>query len=1587
MNFDSNFLKINLSQFFIFWKNILIQNYTSSENLDYAFFKQSFQNLMLRNLSLTCLLNFLRNFVLTPELSKQVQFLLTKSLNFITSFETSLNKFKLSLRRNSSTSSLNQTLSFINSTINLDTILLNKIRIYQCYLALASFIKNDVNSNILISALSNFSNPEIYNHSNIEFLIPNKNSNLARSNSVKSKTDPNNISTKHEIQDNLDNNDLLLANDGVFYGLTSKYYFSRIPDLSVKFPLNKKDSEKPLTSDDFAELVNNSTNMKSKADYLLFEDSKYDDIDHISIPPDSIESNFVKSHFSDLTWIDTFENNILFRPFSPQSFHDPFLLIYDDSYSGVDKYSSGLTTQLIDLSIEVFILFFSSLPSQIQQSLLEQLRSNILSKKSLFLRYKAIVINSFITIHGILLRFQKNNMKLDGQIFITLMEMLSRIDVKEKYLVQLKSDSIGLVTSLASDKNLISEQVQIFVKNIVDKNEPYSRSTNLLILSSIYKHSSANFNQIMDLLLTLVIDSHPVVNFWALDCLVTVLDSRSTIPNGLCIRILQILERIYIDDSYNLNTSSLSTFNLSIKFNSRQVISRLLRSLILSIGPGIIELQYDSKIILRNLIMSSLFLENDLTVQRELISAILNLLIFENSIVSPEKGFKIFELSFFKELLKFHLKNNLYYMSIGTISLSISIPFWNLAEENNEIFLITTSYQNLSLTISCYFELIKMLDIDEVLAPEVKRLLWICVDMKASFSKLLELFKMWMESSLSANWFVLLSSLFKIEKGKLYNEIFSSYKSILTKYDKKEIKVEIKDEEVQSMANAAEESESEDNNSKQKNNDAEEDRHSNGRRGSRRQSRASFESLNETTVEYDPIDWRFKAFVLELLRYLLTFIKTNPGLFNDLAKKISDLIKISFGASTSSVIELRIIGINLLGDIITIYSNIMDPLYPTIPLLEQQQAQIISALTPAFSQDSSTILASEAINVCAKFIGSGISSLSKLERILNILVNSLEEFSGHGDMKIGDVQVLTNQGKKRMKLFILNAWAELKICANNFNSGKDFKEYNKSNEPDEVGSNELNRLINEHYDILVPMWILSLREFATLKYGGGFEEISDKRVELFLYESCWINFVDVIGCIIEEKEEFIFELLKNDIGNFFFILYAQCIELLIKPSSYLYSKSLLSTTSKSNNHIRILIALNKLLHSKISSHVIFQDLIFSETIDLFNRLILVSEDKEKIIIVDLVSGLFSSYFNGKENTEDFNSDIDKLFELLRIVMISIGSILPFISNDERKEGEQEGEEERQIELSHDKLLILKNSFNSISMMINKFPKLIRIDLISCLLYILTTIYSRKLKQRNEIIPIILPTLKTLLIGLINDGCYSIISDFYNVLSGLIGDDKNSFLTLMVLITTCSKYFEINEENSKLMVKTLSEWILGKETLAFAIQSIKSLIISSVKENGGSAGIVVKRLLPTLLEILLEDEGGKIEEPRLIIEMFVLLAKTLNNSKNEENKKNVESKLISIYSIIIPLFCWFDKNSKISSKSLRVYFHNKLIELVTMNSETFKIVVNEVLSAEQRQETEKLVKFDVNDRDNSSSDDGESEKQQQQHIQLKMFDSN
>jgi hypothetical protein len=146
------------------------------------------------------------------------------------------------------------------------------------------------------------------------------------------------------------------------------------------------------------------------------------------------------------------------------------------------------------------------------------------------------------------------------------------------------------------------------------------------------------------------------------------------------------------------------------------------------------------------------------------------------------------------------------------------------------------------------------------------------------------------------------------------------------------------------------------------------------------------------------------------------------------------------------------------------FSETPDPEYPDVPLLQQHQAQISSALNPAFGPDSSPELAAEAVNVCATFVSAGIvTEIKQMTRILSLLSTALDSFSIDSQMAaIGELNGLSSNAVVMVKMAIFSAWAELQVASSE-------RKY-------------LADALKPKIARLTPLWLASLREYARLRF-------------------------------------------------------------------------------------------------------------------------------------------------------------------------------------------------------------------------------------------------------------------------------------------------------------------------------------------------------------------------------------------------------------------------------------------------------------------------------------------------------------------------
>ncbi|KAH0087596.1 HEAT repeat protein-like protein, partial [Aureobasidium melanogenum] len=175
------------------------------------------------------------------------------------------------------------------------------------------------------------------------------------------------------------------------------------------------------------------------------------------------------------------------------------------------------------------------------------------------------------------------------------------------------------------------------------------------------------------------------------------------------------------------------------------------------------------------------------------------------------------------------------------------------------------------------------------------------------------------------------------------------------------------------------------------------------------------EDASAPTSSQELMRWQVRLFGMGLLNSLLDSVVKESAIDEDipalasLQQRVADVVRVAFSASTANVVGLRILGLHIIDQVLRLFGGVPDPDFTEAMLLEQYQAQIGSALTPAFAIDSSPELAAEAINVCATFLSTGIvTDIDRMGRILKILVAALETFAGSSETSsIGELKGLS----------------------------------------------------------------------------------------------------------------------------------------------------------------------------------------------------------------------------------------------------------------------------------------------------------------------------------------------------------------------------------------------------------------------------------------------------------------------------------------------------------------------------------------------------------------------------------------------------
>ncbi|OAX80699.1 hypothetical protein ACJ72_04963 [Emergomyces africanus] len=759
------------------------------------------------------------------------------------------------------------------------------------------------------------------------------------------------------------------------------------------------------------------------------------------------------------------------------------------------------------------------------------------------------------------------------------------------------------------------------------------------------------------------------------------------------------------------------------------------------------------------------------------------------------------------------------------------------------------------------------------------------------------------------------------------------------------------------------------------------------------------ESVDESSTGQELLRWQTRNFVMSCLSELLSMVsrrllpdQTIPAEMA-LQERVGDIIRMAFSASTANVIELRVWGLKIIDQVLKMFGKTPDPDFAEVSLLEQYQAQISSALTPAFAVDSSSELASEAINVCATFVSTGIvTNVDRMGRIFKLLVVGLENFANKPDItEIGDLKGLNSNARVMVKLALFSAWARLQIASND--------------------QNYLAEIVQPYTAILTPLWLSSLQEFARLRFepeisstlgpsaSDNLDEVYaalNRETLLKFYQDSWLNFVDAIASLVEKDSEFVFDALDGKLGQskelcaagkpvvngekekgthinyrdepvaFFFVLFGLAFEALVTHNR-----------EQSNQRLEILRALKKILHPSVAGNAVYQNAIFSETMDTLDRLVMTEGSSIQTVIVQMARDLALHHHSGSNNQsrpENLSDDIEQLFELTRNIILVLAGLLPNLG---------ESSTHTRFNVSDEAASLIKLSLSSLVDVTSVFPSIIRADLRACILHIFTTILATGICQA-EVVPQALPIFRRFIQSITRPpptsstsitstvsppppedaetisrqirGCISRLLQTLTIAQRRESDTslpcaKNTLLSLTIVLTTSS---HVIQPQDPLIPRVLSEFLDCLQDLGLATVTagcLRSILLSPSTASARS---------PT------DDSIARFLLPRLIAFITCLPASELDTPVDPENVKGIVTLALvscigsgmiapagvpTAMALVIPALLVRARNE---GQSIYKEIAARLLELAKIDALTFRGLVAG-MGAEERAFTEDILR--------------------------------
>ncbi|CAG8053405.1 unnamed protein product [Penicillium nalgiovense] len=1222
--------------------------------------------------------------------------------------------------------------------------------------------------------------------------------------------------------------------------------------------------------------------------------------------------------WSALDSVDQVVDDTLAFPISQASEHDAILLysLRDGDKLAVDPPTTGVVNSAIDL----FSVALALHSPKIQESSVEQI-ATFLSSPGLQRnpgRKAALVVNiSVALLHTLKVAVKETDFvpgKLNPSTDKILQELVQKFVIDADPVVRtIGAEALGRLCDSAGN-TCTNTQVNWLVDTIVENREPNARAGCAAALGCIHAQiggmaAGLHLKTIVGVLMSLCNDPHPVVHFWALGGLERVANSAGLTFSPFVSGSLGMLAQLYNADTHNEEAAALATSNIEMSFLTPVVISRCVDSLINVLGPDLQDIAKTRNLILT--LLRQFQLEENPALVTESSKCLDHFSMYASSYV---------DIAAYVKRLQTELRASNFIMR------DVAVRGLNNLMKRDASSVMQTVGQSLE---------------DDI---------WLAFDEAPNNKSLKSMIQDWLQQT-------------ALTETEMW---IQRCQNIMTKTRHKAEPVptpavqtaaaDIPDDEVAGFASAAGEGQG--------------------------------DTANESIAGQELLKWQTRNFAMcclsELLATVQEAILPDSAIPAELAlqKNVGDIVRMAFSASTANVIELRVWGLKIIDQVLTMFGKTPDPDFAEASLLEQYQAQIGSALTPAFAADSSAELASEAINVSATFIATGIvTNVDRMGRILKLLVLGLENFSKNPDTtEIGDLKGLNSNARVMVKLALFSAWARLQIAS--------------------IDHEYLTPVVQPYIAKLTPLWLSSLQEYARLRFepdisgslgtisSGDLDEVYaalNRETLLKFYQDTWLYLVDAIAGLVEKDIDFVFDALdgklqppqepsgaegeekeenaiKKEEGKghdinyreepvaFFFVLFGLAFE------------SLVDQGTSASQRLEILQALKRILRPVISGNAIYQDAIFTETMDSFDRLVLTEATPIQTVIVEIAQNLSLDHPAAKgdlERSGHLSDDIEQLFELTRSIILVLAGMLPNL---------RESTPLARFNVSSDEsLTLIRLALRSLVDVASVFPSIIRNDLHACILHIFATILATGVCQEG-VVPQALPIFRQFVHSITHTaqspedlevvsfqlrGCLTRFLTILTIAQRRESDisipcAKNTLLAITFLLTAGAHVIPPQEP---VLIRVLDEFLDCLQDVGLATVAASCLRSILVKPGSRSTTdeVIGRHLIPRLIAFMVAcplDNGDVPSDPE---KSRTVVARTLVSCIS--NATFSSSQLPAATSLIMSALL---ARAKREGQSVHQESAGLLLELAKADQPTFRSLVA-TMNADQKSLLEEVLR--------------------------------